>query len=42
MLMSKQKKTDTPKEYISKTETKLIIAELLLLLPIIFFLFWLF
>lgn len=40
--MSKQKKTDTPNKYISKTETKLIITELLLLLPIILFLVWLF
>ncbi len=40
--MKKYERTPHPKEYISKTETKLIIAELLLLIPIIICLMWLF
>ena len=40
--MTKKRRADTPKEYISKAETKLIITELLLLLPIILFLIWVF
>ena len=34
----KEQKNTPPKEYISKAETKLIIIELLLLIPIIVFL----
>ncbi len=40
--MKKSRHTPHPKEYISKTETILIIAELLLLIPIIICLMWLF
>ena len=40
--MKKSKHSSRPKEYISKTETILIIIELLLLVPIILILMWVF